>query len=149
MIISIKYGSIFDSECQGLVNTVNCVGRMGAGLALKFKYRFPEIEQPYIDLCAKGELHPGSVLTIKTYSGKYVINFPTKTHYANKSKLQYITDGMIALKKSALEHDIKSIAIPALGCDLGRLDWRDVEPIIRDLLIDVDHIDYIELYPPH
>jgi O-acetyl-ADP-ribose deacetylase (regulator of RNase III) len=122
--------SIFESEAQALVNPVNCVGVMGRGLAKDFATIYPEMVQSYISVCRKG-FNPGEVHTWKAESGKYIINFPTKVHWRDPSKLEYIIKGLEGLLETCKKMNIHSIAIPALGCGLGQLDW----PTVKDLIL--------------
>lgn len=117
-------GDIFDSGCEALVNAVNCIGVMGKGLAFQFKKRYPEMFQDYQKACRDG-LRPGQ-MHIWENEGKYIINFPTKDDLS-PSKLEYIRSGLIALAEVIKEKEIKSIAIPALGCGLGGLSWGQVQ----------------------
>ena len=128
----IKHGDIFESDAEALVNTVNCKGVMGRGLALQFKRRFPENFAAYRAECDAGRMAPGRVHVFETgrMSPRYIINFPTKDHWRNASSLAYIADGLDSLESEVRHLGIRSIAIPALGCDLGGLDWEDVRPRI-------------------
>ncbi len=125
--------NILETSCEAFVNTVNCVGVMGKGLALQVKIKFPNCFEEYKLACANNTLNVGNVLVHKTglvTNPKYIISFPTKTHWKYPSKLSYIESGLKALVKAVKEHDIKSLAIPALGCGLGGLNWDDVFPLI-------------------
>lgn len=143
-------GSIFDSQCEVLVNPVNCVGVMGKGLALEFKKRYPEMFEDYVEMCEQRILRIG--LVILTCNSTLVL-FPTKRHWRDSSKIEDIISGLNALG-NVLAYRIdymkreQSIAIPALGCGLGGLDWADVEPLIREKLGTIDWLD-VELYGPH
>lgn len=148
----IKDGNIFDSKCQTLVNPVNCVGVMGTGLALKFKYEFlPDMYREYRTRCALGLLKPGKcylwrdrILTGENV--KSVLIFPTKDHFRNPSRLEWIIKGLEYIEWNYQGWEIKSIAFPALGCGLGGLMWKDVKPIMLECLSRM-HLP-IEIYGP-
>jgi O-acetyl-ADP-ribose deacetylase (regulator of RNase III) len=126
-------GNLFDSKCQVLVNTVNCIGVMGKGIALEFKRRYPKMFLHYKRLCDLSLIHPG-VLYIYRDETPWVINFPTKEDWRNNSKLEYIEKGLITLVHMIDEYKITSIAIPALGCSNGKLNWKDVKQLIETYL---------------
>ena len=127
-------GSIFDSDADAIVNAVNCVGVMGAGLAKAFKDRFPHMNEQYEVKCRLGLLKPGALdIYVIDSSPKYIINFPTKDDWRNPSLLEYIIYGVTALVYETWRWKMKSVALPALGCGLGGLDWKDVKPILTDL----------------
>ncbi len=141
MMIEFVKGNLFDAEVDALVNTVNTVGVMGKGIALQFSREYPEIMKPYEDACKSGELQVGSVFTValKTLTGpKYVINFPTKKHWKGDSKLEYIQTGLASLRSEIERLNIKSIAVPPLGCGLGGLGWsqvkNEIETVLKSLL---------------
>lgn len=136
-------GNIFDEDVDCLVNPVNCVGVMGAGLAEQFKKRYPKNYRLYHHYCNIGYGKIGEILPIIDYRDdgrlQLIINFPTKAHWSQPSKLEYIISGMVSLVKF-LNFDvlgIKSMAIPALGCGLGGLDWLEVKPFIVNMLNEV------------
>lgn len=141
--------SILDSDCEALVNTVNCEGVMGAGLALQFKNKYPEMFESYRKACANGKVSVGKM---DVWRGeKIIINFPTKIEWRCPSQLWYITDGLHHLKYVIKLMKIQSIAIPALGCGLGGLSWSVVEPLIMQILGDLtvgDNKVRIDVYPP-
>lgn len=128
-MIMIHQGDIFDINCQALVNPVNCVGIMGKGLALEFRLRYPAMFEWYRDQCGEKNLYIGNVLTWETKAEKnpeYIINFPTKIHWQNPSYFEYIEMGLMALKREIIKLKLDSIAIPALGCGEGKLDFDNV-----------------------
>ena len=133
-------GDIFWCGAEALVNPVNCVGVMEKGIALKCKKLYPENYKEYREACKW--LKPGKLYTHRVSDPsnhvKYIINFPTKDHWRNPSKLEYISEGLDALKDEINTLRLYSITIPALGCGCGGLNWRDVEPLIREKLSDVD-----------
>lgn len=136
-MIEFKTGDIFSAETEAIVNTVNCVGVMGRGLALQFKNRFPENFKDYKEACVKKIVQPGKMLIYKTnglLNPKYIINFPTKRHWKANSKMEDIQAGLIDLKQVIKKYNIQSIAIPPLGSGLGKLSWKDVKAeIIQQL----------------
>ena len=140
-------GNILESSAEALVNTVNCEGYMGKGLAYQFKKSFPETNKAYIEACKKKELQPGKLHTFKE-DGKIIINFPTKNKWREKSKIIYIEDGMKALNDFILENDIKSLAIPPLGSGNGGLKWEEVKKIILKYAYPLSRNINIEIYEP-
>lgn len=134
--MGIKYieGDIFDQKVTAIVNTVNCVGVMGKGLALQFKKKYPENFSFYKSACDDNRVRPGKMLIFDrggNKSPRFLINFPTKDDWRNPSKLEYVETGLIDLIKRIQELNIKSIAVPALGCDLGKLDWNIVKDVMN------------------
>lgn len=145
----IKYvtGNIFESNAQCLVNTVNCEGYMGKGIAYQFKLRYPENNRDYVKACKSGELHIG---TIHHYyeDGVLIVNFPTKDKWREKSQMYYVEVGLDRLVDLIISENIKSIAIPPLGCGNGGLDWNDVKEIIENKLFKLkDQVDIV-VYEP-
>lgn len=120
---------IFTSEMQALVNPVNCVGVMGAGLALQFKHRYPQNFIEYKNCCDQNLLKIGTCLTTFE-NGKYIINFPTKLHWKDPSEYRYIQLGLKALVRHIKHYNIASIAVPKLGAGLGGLQGSMVEQMI-------------------
>ncbi len=129
---------MMQSGAEALVNTVNTVGVMGKGIALQFKEAFPNNNKAYIDACKKNELAPGKLLAMwdenLQLGKKLIINFPTKVHWRNPSKYEYIEKGLVALRELLEEKKVKSVAIPPLGCGNGGLDWNKVKPMIEKAL---------------
>ena len=147
MKVRVLIGNIFDSQAQTLVNTVNCVGVMGKGLALEFKRRFPEMYMDYVERCKKKAVRIGEPYLYKYPSGKWILNFPTKYHWRQPSRLEYITGGLQFVLEHYREWGITSIAFPPLGCGEGGLDWRVVGPTLYRKLQEMDIP--VELYAPH
>lgn len=140
-MITFRQGNLLRSDAEALVNTVNTVGVMGKGIALQFKTQFSKNYKLYVEACKKGTLRPGQMLVVKDgdlLGEKYIINFPTKEHWRAPSRIEYIEQGLPALKAAIQDHQIKSIAIPPLGCGSGGLDWNVVKPMIVDHLSDLD-----------
>ena len=125
MLKLIENGDIFNSDCEYLVNPVNTVGVMGKGLALQFKEKFPENFNKYKKYCNSKDFTVGKLLII-TENDKNIINFPTKIHWKDKAKLKFIEDGLEKLKIAIEKRNIKSVAMPKIGCGLGELDWNTV-----------------------
>ncbi|MCD6056255.1 MAG: Appr-p processing domain protein [Gammaproteobacteria bacterium] len=138
-------GSLLDSKMQTLVNTVNCVGVMGKGIAKEFKARFPLMFVDYKEKCKSGEVVIGKPYLFKD-EHNLIINFPTKKHWRNSSCLEDIEEGLKWLVQHLKEWGVTSIAIPPLGCGNGGLDWKEVKPLILKYLGDVGIP--IEIYPP-
>ena len=130
----ITKGDLFQADAEALVNTVNCKGVMGRGLALQFKQQFPGNFEAYAAECDAGNMSLGRVHAYDTglMTPRFIFNFPTKNHWRGKSTLQNIERGLVSLERVVAKHDVRSIAIPALGCELGGLDWDDVRPLIVD-----------------
>ena len=148
-MIRFAKGNIFDSGCEALVNPVNCVGVMGKGLALQFKQRFPANFASYANACRAGELIPGRMHLFDTRSPqpRCIVNFPTKRHWRDASRLDDVDHGLAALARVIAANDIRSIAVPPLGCGLGGLPWHDVRRLIDHHLSALDHVDVV-VYSP-
>ncbi|HEY3448104.1 MAG TPA: macro domain-containing protein [Myxococcales bacterium] len=124
-------GNLLEAEVDALVNTVNAEGVMGKGIALQFKKAFPDNFSSYERACKAGEVVPGRMHVVRRIaSPRFIINFPTKKHWRNPSKLEYVRDGLKDLVTQVRQLGIRSIAIPPLGCGNGGLDWTDVKPLI-------------------
>lgn len=148
--IDITSGDMFKADAEALVNTVNCVGIMGRGVALQFKKLFPRNFREYQLACDAGEVQPGRMFVHDTgqfTNPRYIINFPTKRHWKGKSKIEDIDAGLSALAKEIEARGIRSIAIPPLGSGLGGLDWSDVRPRIEAALRDVPNVKVIVFEP--
>ncbi|MDF2369931.1 MAG: macro domain-containing protein [Rhizobiaceae bacterium] len=140
-VLKFKTGDLFKKDVDALVNTVNCVGVMGRGVALQFKKVFPNNFKLYKAACDQGEMVPGRMFITErnALSGpKYIINFPTKRHWRGKSRLEDIETGLVALRQDIIRLGIQSIAIPPLGSGLGGLNWADVRQRIEAALSDLD-----------
>jgi O-acetyl-ADP-ribose deacetylase (regulator of RNase III) len=147
MIIERPNENIFDSAAQVLVNPVNCVGVMGKGLAKTFRLRYPRMFDSYQQAFFNGVLRIGYLHVFSASDGKKIINLPTKYHWRDFSNLGWIETGVDNLLKYCEEHKINNVAIPALGCGEGMLEWEDVKPIIYKYF-DKSTI-MVDLYPPH
>lgn len=135
VIIVIKYikGDIFSSPAQVLVNTVNLDGVMGKGIAFQFKKLYPDMFKKYQMFCEKNMLDIGKLWLYKSEE-KWILNFPTKRHWRNSSKLEYIEEGLKKFVATYKEKNITSIAFPKLGCGNGGLEWKVVKPIMDEYL---------------
>ena len=140
-MIELRTGDIFDEDVEALVNSVNCVGVMGRGIALQFKNLFPENFKAYAEACERQEVQPGWMFVYesgKMTNPRYIINFPTKRHWRAKSRMEDIEAGLDALAGEIRDRNIRSIAIPPLGSSLGGLNWADVRPRIESTLGELD-----------
>ena len=149
-MITFSKGDLLQSGAEAVINTVNCVGVMGKGIALQFKQAFPRNYDAYRRACDAGEVRLGEMFVFDTGSminPRWIINFPTKGHWKAKSRLSDIETGLEDLKRVILENGIRSIAVPPLGCGNGGLDWAEVEPVIRRALGDLDEVD-VRLFAP-
>jgi O-acetyl-ADP-ribose deacetylase (regulator of RNase III) len=145
-MIYFRIGDILKQDAQALVNTVNCVGVMGRGIALQFKKAFPANFKAYESACKIDEVKPGSMFIYDTgsmYNPRYIINFPTKRHWKGKSRMEDVKAGLHALAEDIKRYNISSIAIPPLGCGLGGLDWNEVRQEIISVLSDVGADIYV------
>jgi O-acetyl-ADP-ribose deacetylase (regulator of RNase III) len=148
-VIRYAQGDLFDSDAQVWVNAVNCDGIMGAGIALRFKKRFPTYFKEYHVLCDAKKLRPGRPIVQRSYARAplWIISFPTKDKLMKPAILSFVDDGLKVLRQQIEEYRFSSVAIPALGCGLGGLSWKKVRPIIERELSYVD-CDVIA-YEPH
>jgi O-acetyl-ADP-ribose deacetylase (regulator of RNase III) len=143
-MIEFTTGDILKSEAEALVNTVNCVGVMGRGIALQFKNAFPDNFKGYAQACQRGEVQPGKLFVYETDRSlrpRYIINFPTKRHWRGKSRMEDIDAGLVALVDVVRSKGIRSIAIPPLGSGLGGLDWQQVRPRIEQAFAALPEVD--------
>jgi O-acetyl-ADP-ribose deacetylase (regulator of RNase III) len=131
-------GDILKAEVEALVNTVNCVGVMGRGIALQFKNKFPENFKAYAAACRRRTVEPGSMFVFETGTLPYphfIVNFPTKRHWRGKSRIEDIEAGLVDLAAVIRKRDITSVAVPPLGSGLGGLDWHEVRGRIEKTLM--------------
>lgn len=143
--VTLASGNLLQSRAQTLVNTVNCIGVMGKGIALAFKRRYPEMFNDYAERCRRGEVGLGRPYLYKA-DDHWIVNFPTKQHWRARSHLQDVIDGLEYLEKHYREWGVTSLAVPALGCGNGQLEWNVVGPTIARHLGRFDIP--VELYPP-
>ncbi len=149
-MIEFTTGDILRSDVEALVNTVNCVGIMGRGVALQFKNEFPENFKAYQVACGREEVRPGRMFVFETgtlTNPKFIVNFPTKRHWRGKSRMEDIESGLRALVDEIKSRGIRSVAIPPLGSGLGGLNWPDVRSRIEDALRSVDDVHVIVFEP--
>ena len=173
--IEYRAADLLAEDAEALVNTVNCKGVMGKGLDLQFKKKFGANFDAYAKACARGDVRPGRmfVFDLRQESAsdeqaplpmslaeepgvygadapqhpRYIINFPTKDHWRHGSRMQYIDDGLADLVRQIRARGIQSVAIPALGCDLGGLEWDDVRPRIEAALGGLDGVKVVVFAP--
>ncbi|MFZ4790501.1 MAG: macro domain-containing protein [Candidatus Competibacteraceae bacterium] len=143
MSINIIEGSIFTSKCKTLVNTVNCVGVMGAGIALEYRLRYPDMYKKYVEICVKNQLSVGNLWLYKS-DAKWILNFPTKKHWRYPSKKEYLNNGLKKFLETYESKGITTIAFPLLGTDKGGIDQDESLQIMKSHL---NHISIdIEIY---
>ena len=150
-MIHYQNGDIFKSDVEAIVNPVNCVGIMGKGLALQFKNMFPENFKAYKKACDNKHVVIGKMFMFyngKRNNPKFIINFPTKRHWKENSQLQDIKIGLNDLLHNLNYYNIKSIAMPALGCGLGNLDWKTVRSIIEETFKNIPNDVKVYVYRP-
>lgn len=143
-------GNILEADTEAVINTVNCVGVMGRGIALQFKQAYPDNFQAYAKACDAERIRPGHMFIFSTgqiVNPKYIINFPTKRHWKGKSRIEDINTGLIALVAEIRRLGIQSIAIPPLGCGNGGLDWREVESRIHAVFAGLPEIRVLLFAP--
>lgn len=148
----IKYttGDILQADTEALINTVNCVGVMGRGIALQFKNAYPANFKAYEAACRREEVQPGRMFVYSTgqlTNPRFIVNFPTKRHWRGKSRMEDIESGLVDLARVIRENNIRSIAVPPLGSGLGGLNWSDVRSRIEDALSELTNVDIL-VYEP-
>jgi O-acetyl-ADP-ribose deacetylase (regulator of RNase III) len=149
-MISFTKGNLLEANVEALVNTVNTVGVMGKGIALMFKEAFPKNFKEYEAACKRKQLRIGRMFVTETgelMGPKWIINFPTKVHWRQRTKIEWITEGLQDLRRVIEENEIRSVAVPPLGCGNGGLDWQEVRPEIEDALGSLSGVDVI-VYEP-
>lgn len=140
-------GDIFESKCLTIVNTVNCVGVMGKGIAYEFKKRFPEMFKDYVKRCNAGQVKVGVPYVYTNSDSSKILNFPTKDHWRSPSRLSYVIEGLDWFVNNYEKNQITSIAFPPLGCGNGGLTWSVVGPIMYQKLSKLP-IE-VEIYAPY
>ena len=149
-MIELTHGNLLKQDAEALVNTVNCVGVMGKGIALQFKQAFPGNFKVYKKACDRKEVQLGKVFVVpleSMYNPKYIINFPTKDHWKGKSRKSDILTGLESLVEEVKRLQIESIAVPPLGCGYGGLKWTDVESMIETALKKIPDVQ-VFLFEP-
>jgi O-acetyl-ADP-ribose deacetylase (regulator of RNase III) len=143
-------GNLLSADVEALVNTVNTVGVMGKGLALQFKKSWPDNFSAFAKACQSGEVVPGK-MHVYSLNGmlnpRFIINFPTKRHWREGSRLEDIETGLLALVEEIHRRKIQSIAIPPLGCGYGGLDWSVVRSLIEQTFANLPEVNVL-LYSP-
>ncbi len=136
-MLELTTGDILKADTEALVNTVNCVGVMGRGIALQFKKSYPDNFKAYATACRREKVQPGQMFVYETgwlTCPYYIINFPTKRHWRGKTRISDIESGFKDLVRTIRVNDIRSVAIPPLGCGLGGLDWDEVRLCIESAM---------------
>jgi O-acetyl-ADP-ribose deacetylase (regulator of RNase III) len=149
-MIQYKTGDIIAEDVEALVNTVNCVGIMGRGVALQFKNAFPDNFKAYEAACRRGEVQPGHMFVFETNqltNPRLIINFPTKRHWRGKSRIEDIEAGLEALVHEIRSRHVRTLAIPPLGSGLGGLNWSDVRLRIEQALRDLSDVAIVVFEP--
>lgn len=149
-MVTYTHGNLLEAEVDAVVNTVNTVGIMGKGIALMFKEHFPRNFEAYARACEADEVRVGKMFVTENkelFGPRWIINFPTKTHWRVKTQIEWVEEGLKDLVRVIREKNIRSIAIPPLGCGNGGLNWQDVRPLIEAALGELDGVDAI-VYEP-
>lgn len=149
-MIHFTQGNLLEAHAEALVNTVNEVGVMGKGLALMFREAFPENMRDYAAACRAGDVRVGRMFVTRSNTlvgPRWIINFPTKKHWRNPSKLEWVQEGLTDLVRVIRENQIRSIAVPPLGCGNGGLDWSLVRIEIEAALAKLDDVEVIVFEP--
>lgn len=149
-MIERKTGNILEEDAEALVNTVNCVGFMGRGIALQFKKAWPENFKAYSAACRRQEMQPGRMFVFETgrlTNPRYIINFPTKRHWRGKARIEDIEAGLKALAAEIQQRSIRSVALPPLGAGLGGLDWAEVRTRIERAMSELFDVRVVVFEP--
>lgn len=149
-MITYKQGNLLESNAEALVNAVNTVGVMGKGIALMFKEKFPENMVKYKNACANKQVQIGKMFVTRqeTPIPQWIVNFPTKEHWKNPSRLEWISSGLSDLRQFIIKNNVKSIAIPPLGSGNGGLNWVEVRELIHAFLGVLDQVE-VQIYEPY
>ena len=149
-MIELSEGDLLEAKVDALVNAVNTEGVMGKGIALQFKQKFPDMFEAYRRACKAGEVRPGSMHVFRfddRSAPRFIINFPTKRHWRSPSRLEDIEAGLLALAAEVRGHNIRSIAVPALGCGNGGLEWQRVFAYMKEALEPLEDVRVL-VFPP-
>lgn len=136
-MVTLKHGNIFNTKAGTIVNTINCVGVMGAGIAYEFRLRYPEMFSRYVELCGEGnpnKIEIGKLWLYKANDGRQVLNFPTKKHWKDPSKMSYIKAGLEKFVNTYASKNMNHIAFPLLGTSNGGLDKEEVINLMMEFL---------------
>lgn len=151
MSVSLTHGNLLkQDDVDAIVNTVNCVGVMGKGIALQFRNKWPENFLAYAEACKAKQVRPGRMFVFDSgalVKPNFIINFPTKDHWRGKSRIEFIRDGLVDLVAQIRRLGIRSIAIPPLGCGNGGLEWTEVRPLIESAFAGLPELE-VRLFPP-
>ncbi len=149
-MIRYAQGNLLEAPAEALVNTVNEVGVMGKGIALMFREAFPENARVYEQACKRGEVQVGHVLVTRNdalFGPRWIIHFPTKKHWRNRSRMEWIRAGLADLVRAVKEHGIRSLALPPLGCGSGGLAWEEVRQEVELALASLEDVEIIAYEP--
>ncbi len=149
-MINYIQGNLLEAKTEALVNTVNTLGVMGKGIALMFKERFAANNKAYVQACNAKQVQTGKMFVTETdelMGPRWIINFPTKQHWRNPSKMEWVVEGLADLRRFLVENQVKSVAIPPLGAGNGGLDWLAVRAQIELALADLHSVDIL-VYEP-
>lgn len=149
-MLSFTHGNLLEASVEALVNTVNEVGVMGKGIALMFKEAYPESARAYEDACKRGLVRVGQVLVTpsqRLLGPRWIIHFPTKKHWRQPSRMDWVRDGLRDLVRQLRERDIQSVAVPPLGCGNGGLDWEQVRREIEVAFAELPEV-HVEVFAP-
>jgi len=149
-MITHQTGNLLDARVDALVNAVNEAGVMGKGIALQFRDSYPESAREYMDAAKRGGVHVGRVLATPSHAlvgPQWIIHFPTKRHWRQPSRLEWVRDGLDDLVRVVQELEIRSIAVPPLGCGNGGLDWTEVSALIDEAFAAVPDVDVVVFEP--
>jgi O-acetyl-ADP-ribose deacetylase (regulator of RNase III) len=149
-MIRYTQGNLLEADAEALVNAVNEVGVMGKGIALAFRDAFSDNTRAYVEACRRGEVKVGRMFVTRNvalFGPHWIINFPTKKHWRNPSRIEWIREGLKELVGVVRQHGIRSIALPALGCGNGGLDWNQVRREIEGALGEAEGLDVVVFEP--
>jgi O-acetyl-ADP-ribose deacetylase (regulator of RNase III) len=149
-MIRYTQGNLLEAPAEALVNTVNEIGVMGKGIALMFREAFPENTRRYMEACKEKKVHVGTMFVVRERDltgQRWIINFPTKKHWRQPSKMEWIRDGLKDLARVVREQQIRSVAVPPLGCGAGGLEWSQVKKEIELALGELEHVEVIVFAP--
>jgi O-acetyl-ADP-ribose deacetylase (regulator of RNase III) len=149
-VVKLATGNLLEADAEALVNTVNTEGVMGKGIALQFKKKFPEMYEAYRRACEAGEVEPGRMHVFERkdmLNPRFIINFPTKRHWRSPARMEDLESGLRALVSEIKKRNIRSVAVPPLGCGNGGLDWSIVRPTIERALSELKDVRIL-LFPP-
>lgn len=147
-MLTYRDGNLFEDTADAIVNPINCMGVMGAGLALLYKQAYPANYDAYRARCLRREVKVGEMFVFKFKdrpNPRYIVNFPTKIHWRDGSKLDYIQVGLADLVRVVHAYELKSVALPRIGCGLGQLSWPVVNSLIKEYAEGLQNVD-IRIY---